>query len=728
MDNGMDNMLDMYLYETNTLLEQLDDLLIEAEKNQDFTTEDVNEIFRIMHTIKGSSAMMEFQSLMTIAHHVEDLFFYIRENGMDAIPEAYKSDLFNLMFKSTDWLRAEVEKVENNMPLSTNIGTMTEEINNFLQKISNNKEDNGLKETTGKDEKISGEPLPDCAQPYFVRIFFDEGCGMENLRAFMVMTALADEGIVCGYFPENVENDSSTSEAIIENGFFVLANNIEDAQKIMAIIEEQGNIHSYEMIENPSGKESTPEGQQDQQSAKASGEPLAVEGGAVSGGQKAQESDPEKTAEQNGQNHDNLKPGMKKQASGSAPKKSSPASAGPAASMKQNLISVNLSKLDSLMAIVGEIVITESMVTSAPEIKNLKLDSFLKSARQLRKLTDDLQDIAMSLRMVPVAATFQKMNRIVRDMNKTLGKNVRLVIEGEDTEVDKSIVDCIADPIMHIVRNSMDHGIEETVQDRIDAGKSPEGTITLSASHTGSEVVISVSDDGRGMDTEKILEKAERNGLLNKPASEYSQKEALALLMLPGFSTNEVVTEFSGRGVGMDVVKKNVESVGGVINITSELGKGSTTTLKIPLTLAIVDGMEIRVGNSIFTIPISNIRQSFKASGKDIIYDAADNEMIKCMDEFYPIIRVNRLYHIENAEEAIEDGILIWVEASDKSYCLFVDELMGEQQVVVKPLPPYLNNFNIKEYGISGCTILGDGNISIILDIASMYGAQAGHY
>ena len=334
----------------------------------------------------------------------------------------------------------------------------------------------------------------------------------------------------------------------------------------------------------------------------------------------------------------------------------------------------------------------------------------------------------MSLRMVPVAATFQKMNRIVRDMNKTLGKNVRLVIEGEDTEVDKSIVDCIADPIMHIVRNSMDHGIEENVQDRIDAGKSPEGTITLSASHTGSEVVISVTDDGRGMDTEKILEKAERNGLLNKPASEYSQKEALALLMLPGFSTNEVVTEFSGRGVGMDVVKKNVESVGGVINITSELGKGSTTTLKIPLTLAIVDGMEIRVGNSIFTIPISNIRQSFKASGKDIIYDAADNEMIKCMDEFYPIIRVNRLYHIENAEEAIEDGILIWVEASDKSYCLFVDELIGEQQVVVKPLPPYLNNFNIKEYGISGCTILGDGNISIILDIASMYGAQAGHY
>ena len=259
----------------------------------------------------------------------------------------------------------------------------------------------------------------------------------------------------------------------------------------------------------------------------------------------------------------------------------------------------------------------------------------------------------------------------------------------------------------------MDHGIEPTTEERIAAGKPAQAEIVLSAMHTGSEVIISVRDDGRGMDTAKILEKAERNGLLTKPANEYSQKEILSLLMIPGFSTNEEVTEFSGRGVGMDVVKKNVESVGGVISITSELGKGSCTTLKIPLTLA---------------IPIANIRQSFKAEKESIILDASGNEIIKCMDEFYPIVRIHNLYNIETEITNIEDGILIWVEASDKSYCLFVDELLGEQQVVVKPLPAYLSNFNIKDSGISGCTILGDGNISIILDILNLYLVSQNQY
>ena len=380
-----------------------------------------------------------------------------------------------------------------------------------------------------------------------------------------------------------------------------------------------------------------------------------------------------------------------------------------------------MSKLDNLMAIVGEIVITESMVTSCPELSGLKLDSFTKSARQLRKLTDELQDIVMSIRMVPISGIFQKMNRIVRDMGQKLNKDTELVIIGEDTEVDKAIVDCIGDPIMHIVRNSMDHGIEEDVADRIALGKSPKAKITLSAEHTGSEVIISIVDDGKGINPASVLSKAQRNGLLTKPESEYSKKEILNLLMLPGFSTNEEVTEYSGRGVGMDVVKKNVEKVGGVVSITSEVGEGTCTTLKIPLTMAIVDGMEIAVGNSIFTIPINNIRQSFKISSDEIIRNVNNSEVIKRMDEFYPVIRLHELYNLETSITNIEDGILIWVESGDKSYCLFVDELLGEQQVVVKPLPAYLNSFNIKNSGVAGCTILGDGNISIILDVLNLY-------
>lgn len=710
----MDNMLEMYLYETNTLMEQLDELLIEAEKNATFTTNDVNEIFRIMHTIKGSSAMMEFSTLMEIAHHIEDLFFYIRENGMDALDESHKNDLFNLMFQSTDALRVEVEKIENDEPLSTNIDHIIANINSFLEKISSSG-DKSSADSSEDDKANSDMPVadgeaiakinqelagcPESTLPYFIRIHFEEGSGMENLRAFMVITALREIDLQFEHYPNDVETNSDTSDTIVEKGFFIAVASEEDLERALQAIKLQNSIHSYEVIENASAKPA-------KKAPSAPSRPTAAESG----------------------------PAAITSTAASAPEMSAPASsasaAAPAATsshngapVKQSLISVNLSKLDSLVAIVGEIVITESMVTSSPDLQNLKLDNFTKSARQLRKLTDDLQDIAMSLRMVPLSGTFQKMNRIVRDMKKKLNKDVRLTLVGENTEVDKTVVDSIGDPIMHIVRNSMDHGVEATVEERIAAGKSPQAEIVLSAAHTGSEVIISISDDGQGMNPDKILAKAERNGILTKPASDYSKKEILSLLLLPGFSTNEEVTEFSGRGVGMDVVKKNVEAVGGTISITSETGKGSCTTLKIPLTMAITDGMEVSVGKSLFTIPIANIRQSFKPQKEEVILDANGNEIIKCLDAFYPIIRIHELYNIETEVTNIEDGILIWVETADKSYCLFVDELLGEQQVVVKPLSPFLGNFNIKSSGIGGCTILGDGNISLILDISNLYAA-----
>ena len=699
MDNGTDSMLDMYLFETNSLMEQLDELLIEAEKVEEFSTDDVNEIFRIMHTIKGSSAMMEFTSLNQIAHHIEDLFFYIRENGMDSIAPELKKSLFNLMFKSTDMLRTEIEKVENNEPLTENIDNIIGEINSFLNKISNTSSVADSPEDTGGNDGPSVAELnmelancPDDDAPFFIKVIFEEGCGMENLRAFMLVNALQDLGLPFRFYPDDVENNSASAQAIVEKGFFLALLEEEHIEKVINTITGTSHIHSYEVIENARLK-----------GAQAEGDP-----------DKAAEAKPADTVKDTPAPAASTSPAE-------APAKQAPASRAHSGPVKQSLISVNLSKLDALVAIVGEIVITESMVTSSPDIQGLKLDNFMKSTRQLRKLTKDLQDLAMSLRMVPVSGVFQKMNRIVRDMKQKLNKDVRLTIIGEDTELDKSIVDGISDPIMHIVRNSMDHGVEVTSAERVAAGKDPQAEIILSATHTGSEVIIKVEDDGYGMDTEKILAKAANNGLLIKPESEYTKKEILGLLLLPGFSTNEEVTEYSGRGVGMDVVKRNVESVGGTVSISSELGQGSCTTLKIPLTMAIVDGMEIAVGQSIFTVPIANIRQSFKVSNEDVVYDAEGNEIVKCMNEFYPIIRVHQLYNVETEVTNIEDGILIWVEASDTSYCLFVDELLGEQQVVVKPLPSYLNNFNIKNSGISGCTILGNGNISIILDILSLY-------
>lgn len=679
MENGMDSMLDMYLFETNTLIAQLEEILIAAEKDKDFTDEHINEIFRIMHTIKGSSAMMDLTPLMRISHRIEDLFFFIRENGMDEVSEEDRRELFDIVFHSVDYIIGEIGKLENGEVLNENIDNYIEDINRYLAKISNSE----VKEASVA--KSAQQPSSGGRLCQGVQIFFDDGAGMENLRAFMLVNAIRELGVDPEFEPADIEHNPETAQFILENGFLIKFASEADAGIAATAIQQAVNIREYEMVELC--KEEPKE---------------AVE--------ERKEEQPKK----NEQEHAPI-----------APTQGTPANN--ASNAKQSLISVNLSKLDKLMAIVGEIVITESMVTASPDLAGLKLDSFTKSARQLRKLNSELQDIAMSLRMVPVAGVFQKMNRIVRDMCKNLGKDVQLVIEGEDTEVDKSIVDNIGDPIMHIVRNSMDHGIE-SIEDRVAAGKDSQGTITLSASHTGSEVIIRITDDGRGIDVEKILDKAESRGLLIKPRNEYTKREAISLIMSAGFSTNDSVTEYSGRGVGMDVVRKNIESLGGSVVMTGEFGEGSETMLKIPLTLAIVAGMETAVGESTFTIPINNIRQSFKVSQEEIIRSVDGKEMIKKMDEFLPIVRLHQLYGIESKYTSFEDGILIWVEAGDKAYCLFVDELVGEQQVVVKPLPSYLNNYNIKDSGIAGCTIMGNGNISLILDILNLYAVSNGRF
>ena len=690
MGSGNDSILDMYLYETNTLLEQLDGILLAAEQADTFSQDSVNEIFRIMHTIKGSSAMMEFPSLMTVAHRIEDLFFIIREKGIDVVPETLRPELFDMLFQAVDFFRGEIEKVENGQPLSDSIDSIVDKINSLIDKIQGG----GAPAPEEKPAPAGGtpesvQPAADPSYPFGIQVFFDEGSGMENLRAFMLLNGVKDYCADYLSVPENVENDPTTSEIIADQGFFVWFHTAQERDSAIPAVHAAGSVSSFQSV--------------DAKAEEAPAQPAAAAEAPAAGAPGP----PPPPAPARGAPPPPPPP---------APPPKQPAAA------KESLISVSLTKLDQLMAVVSEIVITESMVTASPDLKGLRLDNFNKSARELRKLTDDLQDVSMSLRMVPVSSTFQKMNRIVRDMSKKLNKRAKLTLIGENTEVDKTIVDGISDPIMHIVRNSMDHGLEETEAERIAAGKDPVGEIILSARHTGSEVIIEIKDDGKGADCQAVLNKAIRQGLAD-PDQEYSQKEILNFLMMPGFSTNTEVTEFSGRGVGMDVVKKNVADVGGTVSISSEWGKGMTTTLKIPLTMAIMDGMEVSVGGSIFTIPINNIRSSVKVSDTEVIHDPARGEMVKFLDSFYPIIRAKDVFQMEQGCDNIEEGILMWVEAGERSYCLFVDELMGEQQIVVKPMPAYVNSFNIKNYGITGCSILGDGSISIILDIANLYNA-----
>ncbi|MCI8423656.1 MAG: chemotaxis protein CheA [Lawsonibacter sp.] len=694
MSSG-NEILDMYIYETNTLLEQLENIILEAEKVDTFSQDNVNEIFRIMHTIKGSSAMMEFDTLTTVAHRIEDMFFIIREKTMDVVSEENRPALFDVVFSSIDYFRGEIDKIEEGQPLDVNIDSFLSNINSLIAKIQGGGEAEApAAPAPAAPTAPAPSPAPAAAEapagsegyPFGLRVFFDEGCGMENLRSFMMVTAIRD---ACGeagftFEPADVEQNAATSEVISEQGFLLLFQTAADRDKAIPTVKSSGSVREYQAHDF-----------------------------LVSAPEPAAPAAPTAAA-----------PAPHPAQATPAP---APAAGAPAQGPhnKETLISVNLSKLDTLSAIVGEIVITEAMVTSSPDLKGLALDTFSKNARELRKLTDELQDVSMSLRMVPVSGVFQKMNRIVRDMSKKLNRPCKLTLVGEDTEVDKTIVDSIGDPIMHIVRNSMDHGIEETQAERTAAGKDPVGEIVLSARDTGSEVIIDIIDDGRGADDGAILRKAIKQGLAS-PDMDYSHREILNFLMAPGFSTNTEVTEYSGRGVGMDVVKRNVEDLGGNVTIASELGHGMTTTIRIPLTMAIMDGMEVSVGNSIFTIPINNIRSSLKVSASDVIHDSSRGEIIKVQDSFYPIIRARDLYQLDGGCTEIEDGILLWLESGDCSYCLLADELLGEQQVVVKQLPSYVNSYNIKSYGINGCTLRSDGSISIILDVASLYSAARG--
>jgi two-component system chemotaxis sensor kinase CheA len=312
-----------------------------------------------------------------------------------------------------------------------------------------------------------------------------------------------------------------------------------------------------------------------------------------------------------------------------------------------------------------------------------------------------------------IAAFFFRIN-----MSKKLEKEVRLELIGEETEVDKNIIDHISDPLMHLIRNSIDHGIEKS-EERKAKNKPEFGTITLEAKNTGGDVLIIVKDDGRGLNKESILSKARKNGLVGKTERELTDKEIYSLILMAGFSTKEEVTEYSGRGVGMDVVNKNIDAIGGTVSIDSIEGEGTEITLKIPLTLAIIDSMTIKTGESLFSVPITSIRESFKARNEDIIIDSEGNEMIMIRGQCYAAVRLYELYKINTEVKNITDGIMLMVENNGDALCIFADEIIGEQEVVIKALPGYIRNLK-KVRGLSGCTLLGDGSISLILDVGDL--------
>ncbi len=674
---GMESMLDMFVFETGDLLEKLDDILMRTEQEDTIGTEDINEIFRTMHTIKGSAAMMGLQNMSTLAHAVEDLFYIIRDD-----PEVKydKPGLYELLFASSDSLKGELENInDDDIPL-TDFSELEGRIHAFAAQMKGESAPAQAQGAQAQAEDIS-HLFPDDEDESILtyKVTYQESCAMPSARGFVLLRGLGQIAEVTSTLPEDLDADEADDE--IKAHGLIIKLITDDAKKVLEFLEDGINVEKAEQLHKP---EKT-----------AAAQAPAASAPTVEQAEKAVEQAKAEAA-----------PAAKQ-----APKKAAP-------KHEQSLITVNLEKLDQLLDLVAEIVITQGSVTSSPDLKGISanLDRFNKSARELKKLTDELQDSVMSIRMVPVSTAFQKMNRVIRDMNQKLKKGVTLEFVGEETEVDKSIVDILNDPLMHITRNAVDHGIE-TPEERAAAGKTEPPTVTLSAGYDSGEVVISCRDNGAGMDRAKILAKAKKNGLLTKPESEYTDKEVYAFTIAAGFSTNETITEYSGRGVGMDVVKKNIEKVGGKLLVDSQFGVGSVFTIRIPLSLSIIDVLSVQVGKNSLSVPITAIHEAFSCKQENYIKDPDGNEFIMLREMCLPLIRLNRHFNIADAVEDIESGIMLYCSEGDASAVLFADSIIADQQIVVKPFSPLLSDFPLKEAGMSGCSILGDGTITIGLDV-----------
>jgi two-component system, chemotaxis family, sensor kinase CheA len=398
-------------------------------------------------------------------------------------------------------------------------------------------------------------------------------------------------------------------------------------------------------------------------------------------------------------------------ASGDGDRKARPAAA---ASAEGSSIRVGVEKVDQLINLVGELVITQAMLAETTSTFDPALhDRLYNGMAQLERNARDLQEAVMSIRMMPMDYVFSRFPRLVRDLAAKLGKEVELVTFGQATELDKSLIERIIDPLTHLVRNSLDHGIE-TVEARRAAGKDGTGQLVLSAAHHGGNIVIEVSDDGAGLRRDKILAKAMKQGM--SVSESMTDEEVWNLIFLPGFSTAEQVTDVSGRGVGMDVVKRNIQSMGGHVEITSHAGKGSTTRIVLPLTLAILDGMSVKVGNEIFILPLNFVMESLQPRAEDIYTVANGERVVRVRGEYLPLVALHEVFTVDGARTDPTQGIVTIMETEGRRFAMLIDELVGQQQVVVKNLE---TNYR-KVHGISAATILGDGSVALIVDVAAL--------
>lgn len=696
--SGIDSMTEFYVYENMQLLEQLEEILI-SDKSDDggLRQDEIEEIFRAMHTIKGSSAMMGYDNLMNLTHSIEDVFDEIR--GGRKLSQSKWDEVIDVSLAIIDFLKDEISNVQEGLFPQSSIDELNKRAINLLKEEDNKDEvsiDTEIELVDSKDLNDIDIELTD-EKSFEINVFFEEGCGMESLRALGLIMSLDGMHSYIKTTPDNLEEDCDNE--IVKNGLLINLKSSKEISDIEKCIKETMFIKDFEIKEIIDSTKDDLEGSTKNE--------VLEERNNVYKESKVTENKSEKIISEdfkiNKINENNFRKNVDNKSNQS--------------SNKNNFLSVNINKIDDLMNLVGEIVTTESMVEKLAQSDNFERDNFEKQARRLHQLTTELQDVVMSIRMVPISSTFTKMQRVVRDMSKKTGKIVDLVLIGEQTEVDKTILESISDPLMHMVRNSMDHGIEMP-NERLEKGKSEKARVTLEAKNTGGDVVIVIKDDGRGLNREAIINKAIEKGITNKRPEDISDKEAYNFILAPGFSTKESVTEYSGRGVGMDVVHNNIKKLRGSITIDSEPGKGSMFIIRIPLTLAIIDGMKIEIGNEVYIIPSLNIKEVFRNGSYEIAKNPSGEEYSIIRGDCYKIHRLSNILGIKTEDS--NEGIMILVESEIGNICIIVDKIIGQQNVVIKPIPQSLTQFEKVQSHMSGCSIMEDGSISLIFDVNSI--------
>lgn len=700
-DFNADNMLDMYLYENGQLLEQLEEIVLENKDEEAFDENNINEIFRIMHTIKGSSGVMKYDNIMKTSHKLEDIFYFLRENRN---VEEHHMELTEIIFQVLDFINGEMDKIrDGNDPDGENTD-LIDKMQKFLDKLKSKEEqpEEEKKEQTGSSNITLGPnqfyiaPQVSGENKFFrVRITYLADTQMCNLRAYSAVYAIKEVTEDVHYSPEDILTNETSGEEILKQGFLMLIHGNFTEEKLRNMLDTTPEIDHIDISEC------------DKSEFDSGFVPLEAPSS-----QPVEPAQADNKAESEPQPGDYViqkEAGKAKQITKTKKKKEH----------KQSFMSVNIDKMNLLMNLMGEMVIAESVVLQNPDLQvpGLDLSNFQKAAAQMSKITTEMQELIMSMRMMPLTNTFQKMNRTVFDVSRKLGKDIEFEMIGDTTEVDKNIIETISDPLMHLVRNAVDHGIE-TNEERLASGKTEKARVTLEAKNEGGKVWISVSDNGKGLNRKKLYKKAWENGILpdNRVENDYTDKEIFQFITYPGFSTKEQVTEYSGRGVGMDVVVKNIQKIGGVLDIESVEGQGSTMTMKIPLTMAIIDGIVMQNGNTKFVMETSAIKEFIHVTEDKVIHEPSGEEYVMIRGECYPILRLSQKYHLEDSVKSVEEGVMLLLEYEGTSMCVLIDELIGTQEIVVKPIPSYVK----KVHGISGCTQLGDGSIALILDVSGL--------